>query len=67
MCSPNLDYQYVNPSTQLALFSSCIDNCTSLKNITWIIYQGLMNSSTKNVEWTRFSRMNTSHDQFFGK
>jgi hypothetical protein len=67
MCSPNVEYQNVNPSTQVALFSSCIHNCESLKNITWNIYQGLMSSLGNNVQWETFSpRINSSNDYFFG-
>lgn len=66
MCSPNSEYHRVNPSTQVALFSSCIDNCTSLINITWTVYQGLKNLSDA-VQWTPFLRMNSSQDEFFGE
>ncbi|UJR24498.1 hypothetical protein I4U23_005873 [Adineta vaga] len=51
MCFSNLQYQYINPTTQLSLFSSCQGNCSSLNNITWNIYQGKMNSSTNNIQW----------------
>jgi hypothetical protein len=67
MCSPNLEHQYVNPTTQVALFSSCDDDCASLKNIKWNVYEGEMNSSINNVQWRPFSRMNSSLDYFYGK
>ncbi|CAM4770288.1 unnamed protein product [Rotaria magnacalcarata] len=62
MCSFNGEYQHINPSTQVALFSVCLDNCTSIKNIKWNIYKGLMNLSTDIVKWTQ---MNNSQDSFF--
>lgn len=51
MCSSNGQFHYVNPSTQLALYSSCIGNCSSIEYIQWNIYQGSMNST----QWTLFS------------
>ena len=49
MCSPNLEYQYLNPTTQIALFSSCTGNCTEILHITWNIYQG-SNTSSNNIQ-----------------
>ncbi|CAM4924059.1 unnamed protein product [Rotaria socialis] len=62
MCSFNGEYQKINPNTQVALFSVCLDNCTSIKNIKWNIYKGSMNLSTDIVKWTQ---MNKSQDSFF--
>jgi hypothetical protein len=67
MCSPNVEYHLVNPTTQVALFSECIDKCISLENITWNIHQGVMNSSDV-VQWTPFNGTYYPHDdRFFGK
>lgn len=55
MCLSNSDYQLLNPTTQLSLFSSCIPNCSSIENIHWNIYQRSMNSS-----WTLFNQKNIS-------
>ncbi|UJR17432.1 hypothetical protein I4U23_004327 [Adineta vaga] len=65
MCSASLQYQYINPTTQIALFSVCIGNCTLLTNITWNIYQGSKNHSTNTVIWTS---LNSFYDtnQVFG-
>ncbi|UJR17041.1 hypothetical protein I4U23_003939 [Adineta vaga] len=52
MCSPNLYFYYVNPSTQFALFSFPTDNHTAIENIQWNVYKGLMNSSNNIMEWT---------------
>ena len=57
MCSPNLEYQLVNPTTQVALFTLCIGNCTNIRNITWNIYQGTMNSSSNYTIWTPFNQV----------
>jgi hypothetical protein len=67
MCdSSNVEYQYINPSTQIALFSYCIDNCPSIVNITWIIYQGLMNSSSRIIQWIPFKSPNLLENHFLG-
>jgi len=59
LCSPNLEYQFVNPTTQVALFSLCIGNCSSIQNITWNVYSGEANSSL----WILF---NQTQNYFFG-
>ena len=65
MCSPNLEYQFINPTTQVALFSLCIGNCSSIQNITWNIYSGQMNSSVANYsQWNLF---NPTQNYFFGR
>ncbi|UJR38826.1 hypothetical protein I4U23_031491 [Adineta vaga] len=67
MCMSNMEYQSVNPTTQVALFSICNDNCSSLSNITWNIYEGLLNSSSNIVKWTRFnSTIAKKNIWFFG-
>ena len=55
MCSPNLQFQYINPSTQVALFSDCVNQCAStIQRIQWNIYEGA-NDTTKNIiQWTPF-------------
>jgi hypothetical protein len=61
MCLLNDQFHYVNPNTQLALFTLCIyGNCSSIENIQWNIYQGSINSSNKTVEWTLFTLMTSS-------
>jgi hypothetical protein len=68
MCIPNTEYQYVNPTTQVALFSTCISNCKTDQNITWNVYQGSNNSSTNTTQWTLFNQMSSYQDiWFFGK
>jgi hypothetical protein len=68
MCIPNLEFQLLNPTTQVALFSICVGTCTSIKNITWNIYQGYSNGSLNSVQWNRFNQLNQYENiWFFGK
>ena len=60
MCVPNSEFQLVNPTTQVALFSICLGSCSSIRNITWKIYQG-DNTTSSTVQWTFFNR--SSHYQ----
>lgn len=54
MCISNVEYQYVNPTTQVSLFSVWLENCPSLQNITWNIYTSSSNSS----QWNLFNQTN---------
>ena len=67
MCILNLEFQLVNPTTQVALFSECRENCATLMNITWNIYQGL-NGSLATMHWTPLNQI-SQHDNswFFGR
>jgi hypothetical protein len=67
MCSPNLEFQLLNPTTQVALFSICVGNCTTIQNITWNIYQGSMNSSSNITQWTLFNQIIYQNIWFFGR
>ncbi|CAF3751894.1 unnamed protein product, partial [Rotaria sp. Silwood1] len=68
MCLPNLEFQLVNPTTQVALFSICVGSCTNIQNITWNIYQGSDNSSSNTTQWILFNQM-ISYENiwFFGR
>ena len=57
LCVPNLEYQFVNPTTQVSLFSQCLPLCTAINNITWTVYQGIMNASSNIVRWTPYPGM----------
>ena len=57
MCVPNLEFQLVNPTTQVALFAVCIGTCVSIESIQWRIYQGVENSSANGTQWTLFNQM----------
>ncbi|CAF1567400.1 unnamed protein product, partial [Adineta steineri] len=68
LCVPNLEYQFVNPTTQVALFALCVGTCTNLQNIKWNIYQGSDNSSSNYTEWTLFNNTILYENiWFFGK
>ena len=57
LCLPNLEFQFVNPTTQVALFSVCTGACSSILNITWNIYQGAPpNGSSTVMQWTLFNQ-----------
>jgi hypothetical protein len=68
MCVPNLEvFQLVNPTTQVALFSVCLDGCPSIINITWNIYQG-SNASLTTTQWILLNQMSQYQNiWFFGK
>jgi hypothetical protein len=68
MCVSNQEFQLVNPTTQVALFSLCLEICTSIQNIIWNIYQGYKNGSSSVVQWIQFNQtMNYQNIWFFGK
>jgi hypothetical protein len=64
MCTSNVEFQLVNPTTQVALFSICPGSCSSIINITWNIYQGL-NASLTTIQWTLFTQMNQYQNIWF--
>jgi hypothetical protein len=57
MCVPDGEFQLLNPTTQLALFSFCNDhNCsTPPRTITWNIYHGSVNATNNITSWTPFN------------
>lgn len=68
MCIPNVEYQYINPTKQVELFSICMNDCSKVDNITWNIYQGSVNVSSNITQWNLFNQMNIYRDiWFFGK
>ncbi|CAF1035223.1 unnamed protein product [Adineta ricciae] len=56
LCVPNQEYQFVNPTTQVALFSLCVGTCMPINNITWNVYHGIINASTNAMQWTLFGQ-----------
>ncbi|CAF3732096.1 unnamed protein product, partial [Adineta steineri] len=67
LCIPNLEFQLLNPTTQVALFSICNGNCTIIQNITWNIYYGTMNSSLNYTKWITFNQTSSYENIcFFG-
>ena len=68
MCVPNLEFQLVNPTTQVALFALCLGSCPTTPNIIWNIYEGETNSSTNFTRWIRFNQTDQYRNiWFFGK
>lgn len=68
LCLPNLEFQFVNPTTQVALFSECTGVCPSILNITWNVYQGVPNASPTVMQWTQFNLTSFYENiWFFGK
>ncbi|UJR07107.1 hypothetical protein I4U23_011395 [Adineta vaga] len=65
LCTPHVEFQLVNPTTQVALFSACQGNCTKLQNITWNIYYGQRNSSSNITQWILFNQKNNYEDIWF--
>ena len=65
LCAPNLEYQSVNPTTQVALFAQCLPDCVSMINVTWHVYQGTMNSTSNSVQWARFTEQSAYEDRWF--
>ncbi|CAF1019455.1 unnamed protein product [Adineta ricciae] len=67
LCAPNQEFQLVNPTTQVALFSVCSGNCSTLQNIIWNVYYGEMNSSSNFTNWI-LSNLTTTYKNiwFFG-
>ena len=57
MCIPNLEFQLINPTTQVALFAICNGDCINIQNIKWNIYQGSMNLSMNFTKWTLFNQI----------
>ena len=54
MCIKKNEYEILNPTTQIALTSFCIDNCfNSSSNVDtqWNIYYGILNVTNNLVEW----------------
>jgi hypothetical protein len=70
LCTSNAEYQLINPTTQAALFSTCIgsSNCALPMNIDWRIYQGSINTTANTAQWQIFSNMSLYENEwFFGK
>ncbi|CAF1470524.1 unnamed protein product [Adineta ricciae] len=64
MCVSNLEFQLINPTTQVALFSSCFESCLSLLSITWNVYIGT-NETSSTIQWTPFKQFNQYQNSWF--
>ncbi|CAF1525374.1 unnamed protein product, partial [Adineta steineri] len=66
MCVPDLEFQLLNPTTQVALFTLCIGTCTNLQSIKWNIYQGSDNSTSSNsTQWILFNQTSSYENIWF--
>ena len=52
MCPFDEQFHYINPTSQLFLFTHCSGPCSKVENIQWKIYQG---SNNPTIQWTLFS------------
>ena len=70
MCSPNAQYQRINPTTQAAVTSQCetCENATNIE-IQWSIYRGFQPGfPNDDIRWILFPGMDAyENDLFFGK
>ena len=60
LCSPNVEFQKVNPTTQIALFSFCVNECPEEKKLIWNIYFGRINSTQNFTKWILFEQITTN-------
>jgi hypothetical protein len=68
MCVAQDEFQLVNPTTQIALTSFCVDQCNSSISKIWNILSGSMNSTTQTIEWTPFDNITQYKNiWFFGE
>ncbi|CAF3408601.1 unnamed protein product [Rotaria socialis] len=68
MCSPNLEFQYINPSTQVSLYSQPANESLTPNSIKWTVHQGFMNKSSDGENRTQFKEIaNYPDNWFFGR
>ena len=66
MCDPQLEFQRINPTTQVALFALCPADCATLVGIHWQIYRGSSESASNNfTDWILFTRSDLQENQLF--
>ncbi|CAF4995112.1 unnamed protein product, partial [Rotaria socialis] len=66
MCAVKFgEFRNLNPTTQLALYSTCGEDCSTIQQIKWLVYQGFINASLNTVEWILFDSNSTNHDNMF--
>ena len=65
MCIPNTEYQSVNPTTQVSLYSFCLGNCSTPLNMTWNIYQGHTNVSSNVTQWLLLNSIQSYENIWF--
>ena len=66
MCTSKDQFHYINPTTELSLFSMCLSDCMPIVGIQWNIYQGSRSSPPNDsVQWISFPTMSSS--LFYGE
>jgi hypothetical protein len=71
MCSPNVEYQRINPTTQALVTSTCVQTCENATDIViqWNVYRGFQTGYPNNdIQWILFTNMDAYENiLFFGK
>ena len=63
-----MEYQLINPTTQVALYGLCYGNCTNIQKIQWNIYSGQINPLTNLTSWILYNQTYPiGNNYFFGK
>ncbi|UJR16672.1 hypothetical protein I4U23_003572 [Adineta vaga] len=58
-------FQFINPTTQVALFSICVGNCSIIEDISWKIYYGITNSTSNITQWILFNQTDLYENIWF--
>lgn len=67
MCAYNQEYQLINPSTQVALFSVSDEACLPPCQIEWTTYASSLNFTSGDIAWNVFAASNSSDSiHFYG-
>lgn len=70
MCSPNAEYQRINPTTQALVTSSCDQACENATNIViqWNVYRGFQPGyPNSDIQWILYPNMDAADNiLFFG-
>lgn len=71
MCSPNVEYQRINPNTQALLTSHCLQTCDDASQIViqWTVYRGFQTGYPNNdIVWILYTNMSAGDNLlFFGQ
>lgn len=68
MCAFDQEYQFINPSTQVALYSVSDEPCLPPCSIEWTTYAGTVHSITQEVIWNVHSAMSSAGKiHFYGE
>ncbi|CAF4570593.1 unnamed protein product [Rotaria sp. Silwood1] len=68
MCTANVEYQRINPTTQALLTSYCIDNCDNITDIViqWNVYHGFTTGYPNNdMQWILYTNMSAYDGSLF--